>query len=420
MSVSGHKVRNAQQAPSSTSVTTGVTAKTLRPLGVTRVAELVYRMLLRGSGETLGELAGTGGITVTQARRALRDLESAGLVSRRATRPVRYVPSAPGTAIQALILRRERELEGSRLLASELAAEFRESARGDVTTQVVEVIADREVIIQRFVQLLAAARAEVLMFDKPPYVGPTDNPFETETLRRGVSWRAIYSPEGLWPDRMEQIRRWEHNGEEARVHPDVPVKLAIADRSRALMPLTTGGYGAKDMAILIHPCALLDTVLLLFDSFWQRAVPLSAAKSRPGDEESREEDLLRMLAAGFTDGAIARQLGVSTRTVGRQLAEVMRDKGVSTRFQLGLLLARQGWGARQDQATLRPFRAPVRIRALRGSFPRCAPSSLGRCTQSGNETSGMARSRAGSWGQRRRRGFRTPCVTGTLRRGSDG
>jgi DNA-binding NarL/FixJ family response regulator len=88
---------------------------------------------------------------------------------------------------------------------------------------------------------------------------------------------------------------------------------------------------------------LLDTLLLLFDSFWQRAVSLSVHEPQPGDENSRDQDLFRLLAAGFTDGAIARQLGVSTRTVSRRLADVMRDKGVSTRFQLGLLLARQGW-----------------------------------------------------------------------------
>lgn len=326
----------------STSVNTAATAKTLQPLGVAPAAERVYRILLRGSAETLSELAAAG-ITAAQARRALRDLESAGLVTRRATRPIRYVPAAPSTAVQALILRREKELEGCRLLATELTAEFRESARREVATQVIEVIADREVIFQRFIRLLAAARTEVLMFDKPPYVGPLENPFEMEALQRGVSWRAIYSPEGLHPDRMEQIRHWEHNGEKARLHPDIPVKLAIADRSMALIPLTVGGYGAEDMAILVHPCALLDTLLLLFDSFWQRAVPLSVREPQPGDENSRDQDLFRLLAAGFTDGAIARQLGVSTRTVSRRLADVMRDKGVSTRFQLGLLLARQGW-----------------------------------------------------------------------------
>jgi sugar-specific transcriptional regulator TrmB/DNA-binding CsgD family transcriptional regulator len=321
-------------------------AKTLQPLGVTAEAERVYRALLRGPDGTLRELAANAGISAARARRAVGDLESAGLVSRRATRPVRYLPAAPGTAVEALILRREKELEGCRLLTAELTADFRDSARGKLATQVIEVIADREVIFQRFIRLLAAADTEVLMFDKPPYVGPLENPFEMEALERGVSWRAIYAPDGLYPDRMEQIRRWQHSGEKARVHPEIPVKLAIMDRKTALMQMTAG-HGSEDMAILIHPCALLDALTLLFDSFWRRAVPLSwnlpglvGGGPRPAAEN---EDLLRLLAAGFKDEAIARQLGVSTRTIGRRLADVMRDNGVSTRFQLGILLARQGW-----------------------------------------------------------------------------
>lgn len=324
----------------------GVT-QTLQALGVTAAAERVYRALLRGPDDTLRELAAGAGISAAQARRAVGDLESAGLVSRRATRPVRYVPAAPGTAVEALILRREKELEGCRLLATELAEEFRASVRGELATQVIEVIADREVIFQRFVQLLGAARNEVLMFDKPPYVGPLENPFEMEALEHGVSWRAIYAPEGLYPERMEQIRRWERSGEKARVHPEIPMKLAIVDRAVALMQMTVDGRGAENMAILIRPCALLDTLTLLFDSFWRRAVPLSRNRQQPADgggqPAEQDEDLLRLLAAGFKDEAIARQLGVSSRTVSRRLADIMRDHGVSTRFQLGLLLARQGW-----------------------------------------------------------------------------
>jgi DNA-binding NarL/FixJ family response regulator len=95
------------------------------------------------------------------------------------------------------------------------------------------------------------------------------------------------------------------------------------------------------MAILIHPCSLLDTPTLLFEGLWNRAVPLS--RSGAAEPPQMEQDLLRLLAAGYKDEAIARQLGVSSRTVARKLVDIMREHGASTRFQLGLLLARQGW-----------------------------------------------------------------------------
>lgn len=316
--------------------------RALAALGLSADAELVYRGLLSTPDDGPREPTAIAGISAPRARRAASELEAAGLITRRPGRPVRYVPAAPGTAVEALILRREKELDECRQLAAELAEQYRSSARGEIATQVIEVLEDREVIFQRYVQLITSAQREVLMFDKPPYVGPQENPFELDALRRGVTWRGIYSPEGLYPDRMEEVRRWEQNGEQARLYPEVPVKLLIADQSTAMLPLSAReDPGSVDMAIVIHRCALLDTLTLLFESLWDRAVPLS----RSGAEQSpqMEQDLLRLLAAGYKDEAIARQLGVSSRTVARKLVDIMQEHGASTRFQLGLLLARQGW-----------------------------------------------------------------------------
>jgi sugar-specific transcriptional regulator TrmB/DNA-binding CsgD family transcriptional regulator len=325
--------------PLVTSAPDSETGRSLTALGLSADAEHVYRALLRTPDDGPAVI---DGISAPRTKRAAAELEAAGLITRRPGRPVRYVPAAPGTAVEALILRREKELEDCRQLAAELAEQYRNSARRDIATQVIEVIEDRGVIFQRYVQLVTSARHEVLMFDKPPYVGPAENPHELDALRRGVSWRGLYSPEGLYPDRMEEIRRWEQHGEQARVYPDVPVKLLIADRSIALLPLTARDEPqSADMAILIHPCSLLDTLTLLFEGLWNRAVPLS--RSGAAEPPQMEQDLLRLLAAGYKDEAIARQLGVSSRTVARKLVDIMREHGASTRFQLGLLLARQGW-----------------------------------------------------------------------------
>jgi DNA-binding NarL/FixJ family response regulator len=50
-----------------------------------------------------------------------------------------------------------------------------------------------------------------------------------------------------------------------------------------------------------------------------------------------------LLTAGVKDQAIARQLGVSLRTIRRRLANLMREAGAVSRFQLGMLAGRRGW-----------------------------------------------------------------------------
>lgn len=47
------------------------------------------------------------------------------------------------------------------------------------------------------------------------------------------------------------------------------------------------------------------------------------------------------VVGGGLDEAIARQVGVGLRTARRWLAHLMAERGVTTRFQLGLTVARE-------------------------------------------------------------------------------
>ncbi|MFE3902834.1 helix-turn-helix transcriptional regulator [Streptomyces sp. NPDC059153] len=53
--------------------------------------------------------------------------------------------------------------------------------------------------------------------------------------------------------------------------------------------------------------------------------------------------LLSYLSAGLTDESIARELGVSYRTVTRRIARLQEMLGARTRFQLGVQAGRRGW-----------------------------------------------------------------------------
>ena len=57
---------------------------------------------------------------------------------------------------------------------------------------------------------------------------------------------------------------------------------------------------------------------------------------------TRDQQLLALLAAGLTDQAIARKLGVALRTVERRVRRLMDGLGARTRFQAGLQAAARG------------------------------------------------------------------------------
>jgi DNA-binding NarL/FixJ family response regulator len=53
-------------------------------------------------------------------------------------------------------------------------------------------------------------------------------------------------------------------------------------------------------------------------------------------------EILEGLMLGSKDEAMARQLGVSLRTVRRRVADLMTELGATTRFQAGMEAVRRG------------------------------------------------------------------------------
>jgi DNA-binding Lrp family transcriptional regulator len=323
----------------------GISETSLHAAGISELEEAVYRQLVRAPRATLTQLASATHRGTDATRRALDRLETAGMVSRQG-KPSRFIPAAPDMAIEALIMRRQEELERCRIAAAGLLAQYREASRG--SGDVIELIDGREATGQRFLQLLSTARTEVLMFDKPPYLGAGDNPLELEVLARGVQWRAVYAPEAFdLPDRLAMVRGWQAAGEQARVYAQVPMKLVLVDRNVALLPLTVDDpMAGQHTGVLVHPSSLLTALGMLFEMLWDRSIPLGAGTELPAKPAPHDEfdvALLQLLTAGVKDQAIARQLGVSLRTIRRRISHLMVDAGVASRFQLGVRAAQRSW-----------------------------------------------------------------------------
>lgn len=78
---------------------------------------------------------------------------------------------------------------------------------------------------------------------------------------------------------------------------------------------------------------------------------LAALLARSGDEMIAVENeptaetrkLLALMSTGVTDRAIARELGISERTVHRRIARLQALLGAQSRFQFGLHVAASKW-----------------------------------------------------------------------------
>lgn len=314
-------------------------------LGVSTLQQTLYTTLLHHPGSTLSELAVLSGEPWPRLAGLLTELEALGMVDVALAADPTYFPNPPDAVVETLIRMRETEFIRARIEAERLSGDLRAAEQRANPEKLVEIIDGHDAVVQRYEHAQRGAKEQIKAIDKPPYaVDPRrPNEIERERLANGVEYRVIYAPEALAiPEKLELARHDSGIGERARVLDDPPAKLIIVDDEMALMPLR-GDEPAT--TALIRPSTLLDILIGVFDTCWERAVPLDPDRAA-GDVRPRLSDddlhLLVLLAAGLKDDAVARHTGMGARTVSRHAARLLRTLNARTRFQAGVHAARRG------------------------------------------------------------------------------
>jgi Bacterial regulatory proteins, luxR family len=330
---------------------------------LSRSEELVYLGLCRKGAMSAEELAGAERMDLDAVLQALLGLRIRGLVRGPGLDgAAAWSALAPDLALESELARRERSERKSRdSLTRLLDGYLRERGLRDPTAAgLVEVVTGKDGIAEVWDTLQTGARTSVDVFDKPPFVqGDDEDPIpELEMLARGVQARGVYERASLLdPAKLAEVQEMIAAGETAVMVPELPFKLAVVDRRRALLPL---GNGTElTAALIVRPSPLLDALIEVFEAQWTRGMPvpragrsngrgegpetgLDGAADATGEARAAWEGLLTMLSAGMTDEAIARQLGVSARTVQRRISDLMESLGSRNRFQAGVQAVRHG------------------------------------------------------------------------------
>lgn len=308
-------------------------------LGITQDEQRAYEFLLGHPGSTVNSLAQELAWPQRRARITLRALESKSLVNHLPERTPRFLPTPPDVALELLTTRRNDELQRARTIAARWPLQVRRRTSDE---QPVEIISGREAISNLFQNLHRSARSEVVCLERLPYVvNPALDYFTTqnEAMARGVILRTIVDASVLEaPGKVEALLKEVEDGEVIRALPSLPMKMVVADRSTALIPLTL--ERARDIALVLRQSLLLDALCELFEILWDRAVPFgSASLTLERDKKARRsvdvDRLASLLAAGMNDKSIAEELGISARTLERRILDLFAQLGARTRFQAG-------------------------------------------------------------------------------------
>lgn len=313
--------------------------------------EQAYRLLVGLSAARAAELAEVADLPQHETDEVLQRLQAKGLVTVQAAEEPVFSPLPPDVAFGTTLLRRQESLEAARKTVSALSEEFRASAGRRDAHHLVEVIIGATNLRERLRDLQNSAREEILWFCRanPLAMQGADNTEEYGALSRGVRYRAIYERALIeTPGELDSIAEGVSWGEEARVLPTLPVRIAIVDRSTAICPLVRDDEQSigEPSAAIINRGQLLDALLALFESHWELATPVRLQPDEKQPVEGLDDSerlLLSLLVAGVPDKSIANQLGISRRTVQRRLDRLMALAGVDTRTGLAFQAAKRDW-----------------------------------------------------------------------------
>ncbi|MET8770411.1 LuxR C-terminal-related transcriptional regulator [Streptomyces sp. NPDC004658] len=314
----------------------------LRALGLSEAAELSYLDLMETGECPAAELGSRRMLDEAGLNQVLAELESAGLVRLRADG---IVPVPPRLALEALAERRSREAALARESAEILSQLW---ARRSGRRIDFELLPSHEAgrMVLNGIQGDARERVRAMTLGNLSTEGHQIVDGLFDALARGVRYEVIYGAHVLEDlNALHMVQRCVEAGEKARVFAHVPMNLTIVDDRWALVAARRSPADGRPRvaAVVVHDSPFLTGLVGFFDAFWRMAVPITAA-SPADDGTSREsKQLLTYLAAGLTDEAIAREFGVSERTVARRISRLQELLGAQTRFQLGLQAARQGW-----------------------------------------------------------------------------
>lgn len=305
----------------------------------------IYEWCLRPGPHTIPVLATRTTTSDADAERAVSELITRGLIRKN-----------PDGAVFALVPRAAVDhaagtLEHSAEWLRQRANVWQETWRQHHDSgNYIDVIVDEHEIDAVDVGIVESATHQIRALQAGT-IGPQPNrpahelnPALPSVTARGVEVRVVYGASVLsHPAGLAMTLRSRALGEQVRVFSKIPHQFTIVDDSRAV--IAVAGQGSERIhLVVVRPSGLLDSLIDLFESYWQMSIPLRSDDLTDLDaHEAQTGRLLAYLSAGLTDESIARELGVSERTVGRRIAHLQERLGARSRFQLAVQSARRGW-----------------------------------------------------------------------------
>lgn len=332
----------------------------LESLGFSEAAETLYRFLLQEPMVGDEVAAQKLGVPVEEVVTARAQLIQTGLIRDSWDDNSSIAFGNPQLLLDAALRRQETELAQrqealaeSRLGLQSLLIDYLEAtSQPSMAGEVVELVG-KEAIQRELETWSHKVRRELLaLHPDTSYTAEqlaSAQAMDLAALARGVKIRSVYREDC----RNDPAVRAYHqavtkHGAQVRYTKLVPARLLVFDRQAGMIPSHTADN--RRAALRLEGEGVAAMLVLSFDLVWSQATAaecngLAQRIDAPSVEGPTDLDriLLQLLSMGVKDEAAARHLGVSVRTVRRQIADLMVRLEAGSRFEAGMQAAMRGW-----------------------------------------------------------------------------
>lgn len=326
----------------------------LQELGLSPAAEAIYEAMLAEPRLGIAELCEHLALAEQEVRAGLDDLVRFTLLRESRDEPGQLRTVPPEVGLETLLRRQEEELgrrqQGLAAAKTQVADAIAEYARLRPNTPVGGT---RRLVgpdaIQAQLEILTRSLTSECLSVMPGGAQSqasltASHPLDQDAMGRGISLLTLYQDSVRKDPKTHAYAQWlTELGGQVRTAPVLPPRMLIFDRKVAVIPINPAS--TRLGALCTSEPGFVVSLTVVFEQAWNTAIPLGAAVAAdiktgltPIDRE-----LLKLLATGITDEAAGRRLGVSARTVRRQMAALMERLDAASRFEAGLKAAQRGW-----------------------------------------------------------------------------
>ncbi|MFJ4336960.1 helix-turn-helix domain-containing protein [Streptomyces sp. NPDC088915] len=318
-----------------------------------------YGLLYRNPGWGLEEVSAAADCSPAETEEVCDRLLAMGLLRPAPSTPCGFTTVEPEAALARLVSHEERQsvahakrLAGIRSAITSLTTNFsdlRNERREPVEIETLTTPA----VVNSFLEDAGSA-VRTRMRSMHPGGPPPEDVIDGMLLRdkemegRNVEVDVLYQRRTAEvPYVAAYLRDASRPGREARTAESLPIRMILFDDDLAVLPINPAD--SSEGALAVHGRTLLSSLHAFYDHYWHNAtLPHQPPPRHQGDPtarpalDSQELVIVRLLADGVKDEAIARHLGVSSRTLSRLVSGLLDTLGVQTRFQAALRITELG------------------------------------------------------------------------------